>query len=69
MSETGTTPADRVRRERHASDETSLYENVSRIHERFSHVFRCPAVVGATRHREALLDRLVPGAAVLDSGC
>lgn len=59
----------RVLREQHASDATGLYENVERIHKRFSHVFACPAVAEAERHESRLLDRLVPSARVLDYGC
>ena len=63
------TLSERVRRERFASDSTELYENVSSIHHRFAHVFACPAVVDAKRHRQHLLDRLLPDATVLDYGC
>lgn len=69
MAMTDGSLSERVARERYAADGEQLYEHVRRIRQRFDHVFTCPEVASAERWRADLLERLIPGSAMLDYGC
>lgn len=60
---------ERALREQKAWDETLLYENVQKLHRRYSHVYSCPAVQQATSWRLEKLQAAVNNSVVLDYGC
>lgn len=69
MSTPPASVAERVARERHAADETELYENVKALHQRYRHVFRCPAVRKADHWFETRIRERAAGGTVMDYGC
>lgn len=62
-------PKERALREQKAWDETPLYENIQKLHHRFSHVYSCPAVQRADQWRLKKLRQAVHNGVVLDYGC
>ncbi len=61
--------ATRAEREKHASDETPVYENWHHLQRRFTHIFDCPNSRRSDGVQKMLLQTRIAGASVLEIGC
>ncbi len=60
---------ERVKREKKAYDEGTVWEESDRLHKRFWHVFSCPNSLYLEEYFESIIAQETPHSVVLDYGC
>lgn len=61
--------SNRSERERAVSDESNVYQQWSKLHNKWLHIFECPNTQWGERQLADLLGQVVPGKRVLEIGC